>query len=503
MNFFGSRKSQTPSFGGRRAPRFAGTWYQSNADKLKSEIEEYLAAACQNEKLEPESDDETLTAIVSPHAGFMYSGATAAFAFGKAQSKKSAIKRVLLLGPSHYSNFHGIALSSFSAYGTPLGDLQIDTNAIKELSHGNEFQFQDQVHEREHSLELQTSFIKYIFDDIKLIPLVVGIFANEKDITNCAVQVKNILQEGDLIVVSSDFTHYGPRYEYVPFYDNISENIEKLDLKAYSHLAQHDLSGFLKFQSETECTICGFYPLSLMLSILPEKSKSNLLSYQTSRKQGSDDSLNSVSYLAISFTSDSNSNDDSTNLLKLARSTAEYFTRTGKRPHLDQLPSDIVLTDLMKKPMGVFVTLFLIDPLPGQEQLRGCIGYILPVKPLFEAVIDNACGACSKDYRFEPVRFEELAKIKIEISVLTPPEKVASVEDIEIGKHGVVLDCKGKQSVFLPHVATEYGWSREETLMQLSLKAGLNHDAWQHKSARFEVFESVMFEEHISGHEEH
>lgn len=504
MNFFSPRKSQNPSFGGRRAPRFAGTWYQNNPEKLKSEIEEYL----QNADPKEESSDSKLLAIVSPHAGFMYSGPTAAFAFKKALANKKSIKRILLLGPSHYANFRGIALSSFSAYGTPLGDLPVDIKAVKELSQNKDFQFADSVHEKEHSLEMQTSFIRHIFGEIEMIPLVVGTFADRFDVQDCASKVRNICRDTDLIVVSSDFTHYGPRYDYVPFYDNISQNIQELDFKAFSYLEQPDLEGFINFQKETECTICGFYPLSLMLGILPDDTTGNLLHYQTSRNQGSDDSLNSVSYLALSFSGESKleastpelSEKDKSTLLKLARSTAGHFTRTGKRPRLDQLPSDLVLSDLLRKPMGVFVTLFLKDPFPGQEDLRGCIGYILPVKPLFEAVMDNAVGACSKDYRFAPVKYEELSAIRIEISVLTPPKPTSSYNEIEIGKHGVVLDFKGKQSVFLPHVATEYGWTRDETLRQLSLKAGLNHDAWQQKGAKFEIFESVMFEE---SHEEH
>ncbi len=144
--------------------------------------------------------------------------------------------------------------------------------------------------------------------------------------------------------------------------------------------------------------------------------------------------------------------------------------------------------------MGVFVTLFLKNAAPQEENLRGCIGYIMPMMPLYQAVIDNAVGACSKDHRFLPVHKNELVNIRIEISVLTKPVSVSSYREIEIGKHGILLHCQGRQSVFLPHVATEYGWTLEETLNQLALKAGLKADAWR-KSARFEIFESVMFEE--------
>ncbi|MDX2107366.1 MAG: AmmeMemoRadiSam system protein B [Candidatus Melainabacteria bacterium] len=500
LNVFGKNKNADK----RRLARFAGTWYKNDPKALGAEIDTYLERARNDSDCNLiDTNHNRLEAIISPHAGFMYSGQTAAYSYCRVEAKKKEIKRVLLLGPSHYLNISGVALSSFDAYQTPLGDIGLDKKTTDLLLGCKNFQTNDALHEREHSLELQTAFIRHILGEIEMIPMVVGSFKDQNHIRQCASKIANIQKPGDLFVISSDFTHFGPRYDYVPFYDDISANIKKLDLMAYSLIERLELKEFLEFQSKTDCTICGFNPICLLLATLSKNSTSELLHYETSRNQGSDDDMNSVSYLAISFQNRAEDNSqmsitdaDKHTLLRLARFTAEYFCNTNKKPTLDQLPPDIVLSDFVKQPMGVFVTFFLKNVSLHEENLRGCIGYILPMMPLYQAVIDNAIGACSKDYRFLPVHEEELKNIKIEISVLTKPEPVADYKDIVIGKHGILLHAKGRQSVFLPHVATEYGWTLEETLNQLALKAGLKQDAWR-KNARFEVFESVMFEEEI------
>lgn len=506
MNLFGKSKKHADK---RRVARFAGTWYKSDPKALAQEIDAYLERARKDGNCNlTDPIKNSLAAVISPHAGFMYSGQTAAYSFCRVESNKNEIKRVLLLGPSHYVNISGVALSSFEVYQTPLGDIPLDqkTTGLLLESIGKNFQINDALHEREHSLELQTAYIRHILGEIEMIPMVVGSFKDQNHIGECARELASIQRPGDLFIVSSDFTHFGPRYDYVPFYDDISANIKNLDLAAYSLIEKLELKEFLEFQNKTDCTICGFNPICLLIATLSKNSHGELLHYETSRDQGSDDDMNSVSYLAISFqnakTDHTHSaqmyitDSDKHTLLRLARFTAEYFCNTNKKPSLDQLPPDIVLSDFVKQPMGVFVTFFLKNVALHEESLRGCIGYILPMIPLYQAVIDNAIGACSKDYRFLPVHEEELKNIKIEISVLTKPEPISDYKNIIIGKHGILLHAKGRQSVFLPHVATEYGWTLEETLNQLALKAGLKQEAWR-KNARFEVFESVMFEEEI------
>jgi AmmeMemoRadiSam system protein A len=134
----------------------------------------------------------------------------------------------------------------------------------------------------------------------------------------------------------------------------------------------------------------------------------------------------------------------------------------------------------------VFVTLH------RQGRLRGCIGYIEGIKPLAEAVVDNGRSAAVGDPRFAPVTAGELDQLEIEVSALTPLRPVSGPEDIEIGRHGIVLAKGGRRAVFLPQVAPEQGWDLTTTLGHLALKAGLGPDGWQ-EGARFEVFEAEVF----------
>ena len=521
MNIFGRKEKNKP---GKRSTRFAGTWYESDPKKLSNELDGYLAVgerdAASGKHEHSENEDRAIYAIVAPHAGYMFSGATAGYAYEFGSRCKP--KRVFLLGPSHYVGFHGVVLTPDSVFETPLGPLSVDRKVVEELAHYPLFQESRDVHQKEHSLEMQLSFIRKAFGDVTIVPLIVGLLPEESDVLIVGQTIRRFLHEDDLVVVSSDFTHYGPRYDYVPFESDVAEaRVKELDLEAFKCLKDNNLDEFLEFHDRTKCTICGFYPCAVLLSMLPKTATAHLLRYQTSRDTIREDSENSVSYLAIGFTGAEGTtgwmsdlsltekvlltDKEKYDLLKLARQALELFVR--ERKVLRPSDCDIEITPTLRRSLGVFVTLFKKKKTSGvavnpkfskgaqhDRDLRGCIGYIWPIKSLVEAVVDNAIGSCSKDPRFEEVKEGELADIELEISVLTPLTRVASEKEIEIGKNGVVLYLQGRQSVFLPHVATEYGWTVEETLSQLSVKAGLGSQDWR-KGAKFDVFESIMFEE--------
>ena len=186
------------------------------------------------------------------------------------------------------------------------------------------------------------------------------------------------------------------------------------------------------------------------------------------------------------------SQEDKKNLLILAQSTLESYVKFQKKPTLEIL--GIASTPSFQEPRGVFVTLYLRTS-HGAKNLRGCIGTLQPLQPLFQAVIENTINACSRDSRFIKVREEELSNIFLEINVLTVPCVVASYRDIRLGVDGIILSCQGRQAVFLPSVAMEWNWTLEETLSHLAQKAGLSAAAWKELGARFKVFQSEVFSE--------
>ncbi len=177
--------------------------------------------------------------------------------------------------------------------------------------------------------------------------------------------------------------------------------------------------------------------------------------------------------------------DERRRLLELARAVIEAEAAGGPAPRLDPA------TPALAESRGAFVTLH------AGARLRGCIGYIEGVKPLVEAVADNARAAAFRDPRFAPVDAHELDGIRIEISALTPLRPVDHWRHIEVPRHGVVLSRGGRRSVFLPQVAAEEGWDRDTMLTHLSLKAGLDPEAWR-EGADFQVFEAEVFGEEAS-----
>ena len=256
MNNFFAKASQSNGQEKRRAV-FAGTWYESDPNKLRSQLERYLNSA--EKRMEKQPSDKALQpnnaiagpvlAVVAPHAGYMFSGETAAFSY-EAAAKSRKVKRVFLLGASHYVGFAGVALPAEQTFATPLGDLQVDTEVIEHLKSYRGFAVMPEVHRREHSLEMQLPFIKEAFGDVKIVPLLVGSMHDAEDIQLTAQLLRRYLRPDDLVVVSSDFTHDGPRYQYVPFKNNIRENVKKLDAEAFKCLNAISWSSFSTFATK-------------------------------------------------------------------------------------------------------------------------------------------------------------------------------------------------------------------------------------------------------------
>jgi AmmeMemoRadiSam system protein A len=169
-------------------------------------------------------------------------------------------------------------------------------------------------------------------------------------------------------------------------------------------------------------------------------------------------------------------------LLNLARQAISQYLKNKTTIQVD--PED----KLLKEKRGAFVTL------KNGDQLRGCIGYPLPIKPLYQTIIEAAIAAATQDYRFPSVTPEELPQIKIEISVLTLPRTIKDPGEIEVGRHGLIISKGFHKGLLLPQVPVEWGWDREAFLRHACLKAGLPEDEWQ-KGVRIEVFEADVFSE--------
>jgi AmmeMemoRadiSam system protein A len=334
--------------------------------------------------------------------------------------------------------------------------------------------------------------------DFKIVPIVAGQCSLET-VEKAGIILRSLVDDETLVIASSDFVHYGPNYGYVPFSENKSEQIKKLDMGAYEHIARLDSKGFLEYKQRMGATICGYVPIAILLSMLSKPAEAHLTSYATSGEL-TGDFTNSVSYLSIAFSgtwgeypqvkpqanNPELTDEDKKQLLTLARSTMVYALRNQRVPQASEL--DVAISEAMKCSRAAFVTL------KKHSRLRGCIGVIFPQRPLYKSVLMNAIHACFNDKRFPQVSEDECEDITIEISALTVPEPVTSPDEIRIGTDGVVLNKDGHSAVFLPQVAPEQGWDVNQMLTQLSLKAQLPADAWK-EGASFLVFQAVVFDE--------
>jgi len=463
-----------------------GNWYPADAKTLNEQIEGFFEKA----EVEPVNN---VIALILPHAGYQYSGQTAALGLKTANKQ---YKRVIVIGPSHYVPMAEVlSVPRATHYETPLGQIPLDVEFIDKLLKHPIFQNIPRANESEHSTQIEVPLLQYAQKDFKLVPIVAGDCSFET-IGKAGDILKSLVDNDTLVIASSDFTHFGPNYGYVPFRENIPEQLKQLDMGAYERIKALDYKGFLDYHSKTGTTICGFVPISILLSMLDKSVEAKLIKYATSGEL-TGDYTNSVSYLSVAFLGKWGnsseikpeasihelSKEDKKQLLALARKSLVYFLRNRKAPELN-----VAVSDAMKCQRAAFVTL------KENFQLRGCIGDIFPRQPLYKSVIFNAINAGVNDRRFPPVTEAECNDITIEISAMTVPKPIASSDEIRIGIDGVVLSKNGRSALFLPQVAPEQGWDVNQMLTQLSLKAGLPADAWK-EGANFLVFQADVFGE--------
>ena len=476
----------------------AGSWYDADPARLRTELEGYLAAA----RVE---SDPAIFAVVVPHAGYAYSGPCAAVGMQALAARKD-LERVVVIGFSHRVRLPNRA--SLPATEThcrsPLGETPLDVAAIAALMKNPLFVDRADTRRGENSVELQLPLLQVALTgrDWKLIPVTLGQL-DDAVRDQVAAALGELLDGKTALVVSSDFTHYGPNFGYVPFRTDVEAKLRQLDGGAIEKIVAGDAPGFAAYCEETGATICGQDSIGVLLRMLPEKFTAREIAYDTSGRS-TGDWRNSVSYASIAFYGSGRparkaaapaaakqaaelTAEDKQVLLALARETISRALK-GEKPS-DPEELGVQPTPAMQRKMGGFVTLTI-----GGE-LRGCIGEIFPRRPLADVVLDHALDAAFEDPRFPPLTAREFAQVKIEISALTPPVPVASYQDIEIGRHGMVIELGGRSAVFLPQVAPEQGWDLATTLTYLSRKAGLPGNAWKDPRAQFTVFEAVVFHE--------
>jgi AmmeMemoRadiSam system protein B/AmmeMemoRadiSam system protein A len=465
-----------------RKAELAGTWYPGNPERLKADILRFLGQV-PREKVEGK-----LVALVSPHAGIVYSGQVAAFGYKLIEGE--TFDSVIVIGPSHRSRFRGVSVYDRGGFETPLGVVPVDTQLAEELiARDKAISFRPEAFLQENSIEIQIPFLQTVLGRFKFVPIAMG----TQDEATCRMLADAIMQSvGDrkvLIVASSDLSHYH-RYERAVAMD--TELIDKV--------ARMDVRAFLEALESGEGEACGggAVAVAMMVGTGMGPAKARILKYANSGDVTGDRSgvvgyLSGAVYLPGGPEKEEGipsrgvdlglSGEEKKALLETARKSIEARLN-GK-----DFPPPEIESERFREKRGAFVTL------KKNARLRGCIGFIEGRKPLLRTIQEMAQAAAFEDPRFYPVTKEELDGLDIEISVLTPLRRVQDVNEIEVGKHGIYIVKGYRSGLLLPQVATEYGWDRTTFLNETCRKAGLKPGDWKEKGTEIFIFSADIFGE--------
>ena len=472
----------------------AGSWYPGTEREIRALAEKW-EVRCAGEK---PATSPVPNVLVLPHAGWAYSGETAWTAVRTVRGAQ--FRRVVLLAPSHRAWIENRLVAPESgAVKTPLGEIKSDRDWLDRLALVAPVVRNDQVHSAEHSAQIEYPLLQLALGtDFSIVPLVMGAFGSGQ-MEMCARALSRLMDAKTLLVISSDFTHYGDDFSHSPYGTKggsaVRDLVAAADAEAFKFMVKGDADGFAAFVERTRATICGRVPIEMALRAIPRGMALARQRYATSGDESGDYSR-FVCYLAATGRAEwagEKENDAVLDaearayLLRIARDSMTRAVR-GESVRGKQFAVDAPKATLAK--MGAFVT--LNDRTTGA--LRGCIGEILPVRPLVEAVAVRAVDSALHDPRFMPVTERDLANLRVEVSALTPPRRVASWRNIVLGRDGMTLEKDGCFAVFLPQVAPEQGWDLPTTLSHLSQKAGLAPDAWR-EGAKFETFQAEVFHE--------
>jgi AmmeMemoRadiSam system protein B/AmmeMemoRadiSam system protein A len=495
-----------------RPPHFAqpGGFYTDDPVALTKQIAAYFSQA---KKVDLGG---TIAGLVCPHAGYEYSGAIAAE--GYKQLEGLSYDTVVVISPSHQTFFPGASVYSGGAYRTPLGDLQLDLDFCEKLTSVDPLvALSDIGHDAsgggyEHSLEVHLPFLQIVLGTFALVPVVMGDqeYPTAKRLGELIGRWAKLGRT--LVVASSDLAH-GHSYD----------TTRQMDEVAATAVQQFSAGRFYDRLRDGAFEACGGGPITAAMIATEDMGadSARVLCHRNSGDVTGRKSGYLVGYLSAAFFSsgrdqqdqdrahnltvrpgqrppspDSETERKKTSALQVDHTLTNMereMLRTTAHRSLEHAVKGAALacpdapTDRLKEKRGAFVTL------KKHGQLRGCIGYIRPYKPLIDAVWEMAESAALRDNRFIPVEPAEVDDLDVEITVLSPLERITNPDLVLVGRHGLLVSRGYQSGVLLPQVPVEADWDRETFLAQTCVKAGLSPAAWRDPKTTLEVFTAEVF----------
>jgi len=473
-----------------RPAAVAGAFYPADPQELSQMIDDMLAKAT------PPPVDGEILAAVAPHAGYPYSGPVAAWTYAELKGHKYS--RVVVIAPSHYVAFDFTSVYDGDAYTTPLGQVRVDKEFARRLAKMSPtIQLSDKGHQAtpdapEHSVEVELPWLQKVLGNFELVPIVMGDQSYESSRALGVALAKMLRNDHDtLVLASSDLSHYHT-------YDE-AETIDHKTLHALEAYDYLSMSRNFQWVGQGQPGIweaCGGAPIVAAM-IYAERmgaNKAEVLKYANSGDTTGDHSR-VVGYSADLFVKSAHAADAATpfsltdaekaELLADARKSVEYMIQKNE-PYAPR-PST---SETLNREYGAFVTL------TEGGALRGCIGYTSPVKPLYMTVRDTATLAALHDPRFPPVAASELPQLAYEISVLSPLRRVTDMEQIAVGRDGLLMKNSDSEGLLLPQVPVEQKWDRLTFLEETCRKAGMDRNCWKDENTDIFSFTAVVFNEH-------
>ena len=461
-----------------RKPVYAGSFYPGTRSELTTFIEKLTDRAKQtNVQNLPHT---SIKALIMPHAGYIYSGLTAAHI--SLVLKENQFNRVIVLAPDHRVGFKGGAISDATAYETPLGLIRLHDDAAGLRRQSNLFQTIPASDRLEHSVEVVLPFLQYFLKKFELIPIVIG----PGNIDSYSAALDPLLDKKTLLVASSDLSHYLPYSEAV---DRDRKTIQViLNLNAGKLLKQDNAA-------------CGKIPILIVINMARRHGWQPIFLHYSNSGDTTGDRSRVVGYAAIAFYGGSSMQKNNNTTRHLSKHQGQALGRLARKAIMEKLglksaktESDPMTDSCFQEHRGTFVTLTI------NKQLRGCIGNLESTEPIMAGIKRNAVNAAFHDPRFAPLKADELDQVGIEISILTEPQPLEyrGSKDLltKLRPHvdGVILR-KGKASAtFLPQV-----WEQlpkpEHFLSHLCRKAGLSADTWEKTQLEISTYQVQYFEE--------
>jgi len=465
-----------------RQPVWAGLFYEADPSDLEQNINQ-LTSKAQKTRIQIPKNKQ-LRAIIMPHAGYIYSGWTAAHAAQVLPGDQ--FPKVILLGPDHRIGLKSAAICDVTAYKTPLGRINLHKDSAKLRLQPDLFQPLPVSQDKEHSLEVILPFLQRYLDDFQLVPVIVG----QGDVMRISNALDSIVDSDTLLIVSSDLSHFLSYAEAVV-----------RDRETISEIVNLKPDKLVKADNRA----CGKIPLLILTELARRHHWQPLLLHYSNSGDTAGGRSRVVGYAAIAFWGDlSMENKDNSNsqfseaqgqtLIKLVRKTImDKLGSDASEPASEDLLSAL-RDDRFKLHCGTFVTLKI------KGQLRGCIGNPTSTEAVLDGIKRNAVSAAFHDPRFSPLSKDELERTEIEVSILTEPQPLIFRDGQDLIKKlrahvdGVIIRKGHASATFLPQVWEELP-RPEDFLTHLCMKAGLPSDDWKKSELEILTYQVQYFEE--------